>query len=352
MGLPDISQTQSLLSEWLIRSALISMLAFAGVKMLKRGTSIARCRFLFGSLLLLLLLPLSLLFLKVEVAIPLGDLTASKFSQGSPQGNVLPLITMVWMTGVCVWGGLLVTGLWRLKQRLRQAEDVNKEADWKRMLEECCAALGLRKLPRLVMTKEHTMPCAVGVLRPTVVLPATAREWGPERRRMVLLHELGHLKRGDLWLQWVSLVVRGVYWFNPLVKSLHQSLLVHREEACDALVVASGARPNAYARHLLEIASTHSHASALSPALAMAGRKAQGAGTLEQRIVRLLKRNTDDHPLRLRWLVATLTTVVCVVALALVFVVPSLTSGQELGTAPWSPEEVELRWDANPFPTE
>lgn len=352
MEFPDLFHTQILVSDWLVRSVLISILAIAGTKMLGRWTSLARCRFLFGALLLLLLLPLTLPFFKLEVTLPWNNLPISNLDKVSRDGNFIPLLLVVWGLGTIVWMGMLVTGVWRLKKQLRSARNLREEPNWDQQLQDCCSALGLRKVPGLVLAKGRTMPCAVGLFKPTVVVPETASEWGHERREMVLLHELGHLKRGDLWLQWVSLAARCLYWFNPLVKSLHQALLTHREEACDALVVESGARPNAYARHLLEIASTHSHASALSPALAIAGRKSNEKGTLERRIVRLLSSAADRPTGRVRWLGVLLMTAVCIGALVIAFVVPGLTSGQELGTAPWTPEEVDLRWSADPFPTE
>jgi bla regulator protein BlaR1 len=168
---------------------------------------------------------------------------------------------------------------------------------------------------------------------------------------MVLLHELGHLVRGDLWLQWVSLIVRAVYWFNPAVWFLHRSLLAHREEACDALVLATGAGPLEYARHLLEIASSHRSASTLSPALAMSGKCSQ-PGQLELRIVQLLG-SRSQRPGRLaQWLGGIAATGFAALVLGTALVAPVFTSGQEVSNAVWTEEEVDLRWGAQAFPGE
>ena len=346
--LPDLSLTQSLVTEWLIRSVAISALALLGFKLLGRESSAIRCRFLFGAIVLLFVLPISLSFVKVEVPLPWGspDVPASE-----PQSAaVFPVLLPVWIAGCCGWLLLLGIGLVRLHRQLGKAIDLEGDDSWSALVAECCSLLHLRRQPRVLLTPAQAMPCVIGVFRPTVLLPENAMTWGSERRRMVLLHELGHLKRGDLWLQWISLIVRGLYWFNPLVKSLHHALLVHREEACDALVVAAGARPKAYARHLLEIATTHQQSTSLSPALAMAGRGNNPSGLLERRIESLLDRNKDRR--RATWLVLTLMTSFGLLALAVACVVPALTAGEELDVAPWTTAEVELRWSAEPFPTE
>ncbi len=72
----------------------------------------------------------------------------------------------------------------------------------------------------------------------------------------------------------------GLHWFNPLVWLAARRFQIAREQACDEGVIALGARPSEYARHLLEIArAMASRAAAPAATLAMA-RRSQLEGRL------------------------------------------------------------------------
>jgi TonB family protein len=82
-------------------------------------------------------------------------------------------------------------------------------------------------------------PALVGWWRSHIVLPDDFRErYTRGERRLVLAHEIAHLRRGDLHAQALATALRCVFWFNPLLHVAAGAFRFDQELACDAAVLA------------------------------------------------------------------------------------------------------------------
>lgn len=163
------------------------------------------------------------------------------------------LVIPVWLGGMLLVLGALAVGLTRIAWVGRTAHPLD-DADWVALAAELARGLGLRRPVRLLQSAGPAMPMTWGVRHPVILLPADANAWPDERRRDVLLHELAHVTRQDFLTQLVARLACAAYWFNPLAWLAAGRLQVERERACDDHVLRAGAKPSAYASHLLEIA--------------------------------------------------------------------------------------------------
>ena len=93
-----------------------------------------------------------------------------------------------------------------------------------------------------------------GLARPKVILPAAADAWTDARARVVLSHELAHIRRGDWIVQLSAELLRAFYWFNPLLWIACRRLRLESEHACDDEVMSRGVEGTDYATHLIELA--------------------------------------------------------------------------------------------------
>jgi len=176
-------------------------------------------------------------------------------------------ILTVWMLGTVI----LLISIWVGNRRLRQIRCAahSPGEEWSALLLGLCVEMGIRRRVTLLQSEDELMPVTWGWLRPVILLPAEADEWLPERRRVVLLHELAHIKRLDCLTQWLARLACSVYWFNPLVWVAARQMCVERERACDDLVLSGGFKASEYAGHLLEIARSFQRVP-LAAAIAMA----------------------------------------------------------------------------------
>jgi len=164
-------------------------------------------------------------------------------------------VLAVWAGGTVIILLSVVVGRLRLRA-LRRAAHPPSNADWLPLLRLLCEELRVGRRVTLLQSADGLMPVTWGWWQPVILLPAQADEWSIERRRVVLLHELAHVKRWDCLTQMMARVACAIYWFNPLVWVGARRMCIERERASDDLVLNGGCKASDYAAHLVEIART------------------------------------------------------------------------------------------------
>jgi TonB family protein len=238
-----------------------------------------------------------------------------------PAGAVIPpvitltrVLVAIWLTGVLLTLSLLVVGLVRLRRVAATARPL-VVGPWVHLTTEIAQAAGLRTPIVLLQTDHPSLLVTWGWRRPKIILPAAARGWADQRARIVLCHELAHIRRGDWAAQMLGELLRAIYWFNPLVWIACRRLRQESEYACDDAVLQSGVDPTDYASHLLDLARTLNAGRRLRvPAPAMAR-----ASSLEGRISAMLNTGLDRSPLTSKTRIA--------VAAALLIVTVAIAGG-------------------------
>lgn len=143
-----------------------------------------------------------------------------------------------------------------------------------------------------VLASERTrVPLAIGFLRPTVVLPSSlSTELSVEAIDAIVMHEVAHLRRYDVWTNALVRVLQALLTLNPLAWLIVARLSVEREIACDDWVVTRLDAGEVFANALAKLACRPAFASIAAPSAI--GSK----HTVVERIERLL----DKRPRRLR----------------------------------------------------
>src|SRR5471032_1424958 len=144
------------------------------------------------------------------------------------------------------------------------------------------------------LTTNSMSPAVCGLFRPAILIPQSlAENFSDAQLRAVLLHELIHLRRRDVWVNFLQALLQIFYWWHPLVWLANARIRRVREEAVDdAVMLALRDDAETYAPTLLEVAKL-----ALNRPLASLGLVGilESRHALRQRIERLVDFRAPRH---------------------------------------------------------
>ena len=144
----------------------------------------------------------------------LQDTTELIASPGNSHFAVVVLI--MWLAGVLVLTGVYWGGNWRLHTVKQFATDPSHQI--RKRFDECQRRLGLKQNIELRQSRFITAPVNFGWQKPFVVLPKDGIDrLSKSELNHVLLHELTHIKHGDIIINYLICVVQTLFWYNPLV---------------------------------------------------------------------------------------------------------------------------------------
>ena len=199
-------------------------------------------------------------------------------------------LVAVWAIGVLVAAATLLRGLIavsRLRRALRPATDSRLCL----AARESAARLGMRTAPPLFVSSTATVPFSLGMWRPSIVFPNdAAQQLSDDQLRAVLLHETGHVARGDHWVGLLQRLAMVCYWWNLPLRRLSASISDSREEACDNFVLRLQGGGGGYAQVLVDWAARAVLGRSMPATIGLLDSR---RGGLEKRVARLLGEQRD-----------------------------------------------------------
>ncbi|HEY2838851.1 MAG TPA: M56 family metallopeptidase [Pirellulales bacterium] len=168
-----------------------------------------------------------------------------------------------WLSWLMIaWGALVACqALWLVWQRARLGRFLAKcplaGEGLQQIVRSVAEPLQLLRVPTVRLAAVDCSPFVCGLTRPKLVLPRALESLvAAGELRPVIVHELAHLKRGDLWFGWLPQIARVVYFFHPVAHWAAFRVRLEAELACDGWAMsATGQGPAAYADLLVRIIS-------------------------------------------------------------------------------------------------
>lgn len=156
---------------------------------------------------------------------------------GSAGPDLMVVGETVWLGGALILGGCVLVQVLRFRRKLGGAAVVADQYICE-VLDECRREFGITRPIDLIETRAVNAPALFGLFRLRLLLPqGLVAQFSRSEWRHIFLHELAHVKRGDLWLNWLVMALQLLHWFNPLIWLGFARLRADRELACDELAL-------------------------------------------------------------------------------------------------------------------
>ena len=178
---------------------------------------------------------------------------AENAAMPKPSHAKTPYLQIAWIAV----GAALLAARFRKMHRFKKqilsssSGDVGRESA--ELFSRCQKQLKMRGKIELRTSAYAKTPFAFGLLRPYVVLPEAGM--GEGEKAMAMLHELTHIKNGDLWVKFIAFAISAVHWFNPLAHLLCRMIGAISEQHCDECVAMAMTQEQrlAYGRLILKV---------------------------------------------------------------------------------------------------
>lgn len=133
-------------------------------------------------------------------------------AEENPDADFDKIAAIIWFSGA---GSLLlyfllgyITCIYKVKG-YRETDN----AELKQLFDNCCKRLEIRQNVSLIIGDGVT-PMLMGILRPRILV---GDGYSKNEYEDIIIHELCHLKSGDLLIIWLATLVLCLNWFNPLM---------------------------------------------------------------------------------------------------------------------------------------
>ncbi|MCI8617160.1 MAG: M56 family metallopeptidase [Clostridia bacterium] len=163
------------------------------------------------------------------------------------------IATVIWISGILILWGIYTVNSRRIKRKIGKKEV--KEERILKLFQEAKNELEIRKEIKLVEQKERITPCIYGMIHPQILVTQDILKKSDEVIKHILMHELAHYKKKDIWLNKFLLVITSIYWFNPVIWFCFKQIRQDMELKADELVLSKLPKQNEkeYAKSLVTI---------------------------------------------------------------------------------------------------
>ncbi|WP_417392112.1 carboxypeptidase regulatory-like domain-containing protein [Gimesia sp.] len=212
-----------------------------------------------------------------------------------------PWIVACYVAGVVLMLARLVVSSIRVQRLAASAERIIA-GPLVNSLREVARKWSLKVVPVLARSEQIIVPRVTGILRPMILLPASAISGlTTDELELIIAHELAHIRRFDLWINLLQRFTEAILFFNPALWYLNHRISMLREYCCDEMTCQLKldstspfeSRVN-YATALLHVAELARRSSVSSGDLTSLAASGKSPSEIRRRVARLFGESLQE----------------------------------------------------------
>ncbi|HDR4907857.1 TPA: M56 family metallopeptidase [Bacillus cereus] len=214
--------------------------------------------------------------------------------------SLYKLALYVWLAGVIILAVITFLTNRRLYSYIKKQPDIMDEQAIT-MFNRCKQSMKMKKAVSLRLAGKIASPTVFSFFRPKVLLSKKHMKILNEQQlQYVFYHELAHIKRNDVAVNWIMYSLILLNWFNPILWYAYFCMREDQELACDAyaLTFIDKEEQIAYGHTIITLLEHYSYQ---VPSLANLSRNKR---TLKRRIIMIKKFQKKSYRLSLLGVIA------------------------------------------------
>ncbi|MBN1293030.1 MAG: hypothetical protein JXB48_14410 [Candidatus Latescibacteria bacterium] len=149
-------------------------------------------------------------------------------------------IFFIWAIGVITFGVALSVRVFVVNNRFSNIRTI-EHTGITNTVQSISDRIGLKQKITLCYLKHAPAfgPAVAGIFKPKLIIPPKmVNEWSSDEIEPIVLHELMHIKRYDLLINYLQMILQVIYFYHPLVWYVNWKIRSINEDVCDDLSLA------------------------------------------------------------------------------------------------------------------
>ncbi|TCO53965.1 M56 family metallopeptidase [Caldanaerobacter subterraneus] len=150
----------------------------------------------------------------------------------SDSKNEVKILAYIWITVAMIFFTFIILSSFvfhkKIKRRGKSAPDSLYS-----ILEKCKERMYMKNNIKIVVQDVIKVPAIFGIFKPYILISPEILKLNEEEISYIFIHELAHLKRKDLLVNYLLLVLQILHWFNPFIWYFFKKIRQDMEVAAD-----------------------------------------------------------------------------------------------------------------------